>query len=284
MAGEEKKKMAKVGSCHVQIIVKSFTKYKHIHSDEVARCFLSKCCKDILIYSRLTDKSVIDLSNNKLANLFGIKHIIVKQINIQHKSEKGVVSKSTKFFISSVHSEDYYKFSIEAQNICKCGGLDSEMAKVLQIVHLNRLKTHVLHRPLGIIVHGPSGCGKTLFAKNIAVKSGAILMKLNMSNVLKSEVGAGPESLKNIFEKAVELIAECPVILFFDDISMLCPRPENTTIGNKQLASAFMSEMDSLQRNNISGLFIMGNTTSISLIDPLLRRPGRFDQEVISCN
>ncbi|RUS78198.1 hypothetical protein EGW08_014057 [Elysia chlorotica] len=136
-------------------------------------------------------------------------------------------------------------------------------------------------RTVGIMLHGPPGCGKTSLGRALAQSCNAAFLNIESTDVTKAEFGAGAEALRQIFARAVSLTDEGPVVLFFDELDMLCPPLSGASIGNRQLTSALISELDKLRDCHVSGLLVVAATNAISCVNPALRRPGRFEREIL---
>lgn len=70
-----------------------------------------------------------------------------------------------------------------------------------------------------------------------------------------------------------------PSIIFFDEIDGLVPtRSEAQEQVHASVVSTLLALMDGLDTK--SEVFVIGATNRIDMIDPALRRPGRFDREL----
>ncbi|MBC8244805.1 MAG: CDC48 family AAA ATPase [Verrucomicrobia bacterium] len=161
------------------------------------------------------------------------------------------------------------------------GGLDEikqalTEAVVWPINHPEYFEQARIAPPRGLLLCGPPGTGKTLLARALAAESRVNFIAIKGPQLLSMYVGESERAVREVFHKA-RLAAPC--LLFFDELDALTPR-RDTTAGNSQVTERvvgqFLSEMDGVEA--LRGVFILGATNRADLIDPALRRPGRFDR------
>ena len=71
-----------------------------------------------------------------------------------------------------------------------------------------------------------------------------------------------------------------PCILFIDEIDALCPkRGSSGSEEENRIVAQLLTLMDGLKTRG--SLIVIGATNRPNAIDPALRRPGRFDREVL---
>ncbi|KAH9524634.1 spermatogenesis-associated protein 5-like protein 1 [Bulinus truncatus] len=192
----------------------------------------------------------------------------------------GLVTYKTTIIIDMIQSQDFYTLKMNSIPI-SLGGMEATVEKLSSLIQLNKGYKSLPYCPIGILLHGPSGCGKSSLGKYLAQKCDTTFINVEGSELIHYEYGSGATALKKIFSRAVLLSKEGSVILFLDELDMLCPCDTNANIGSKQITNALVAEMDNLHNQNITGVLVMGATTSLSNVSSSLRRPGRFDQEVL---
>ncbi|MFQ5762927.1 MAG: CDC48 family AAA ATPase [Candidatus Bathyarchaeia archaeon] len=161
------------------------------------------------------------------------------------------------------------------------GGLHNEVQRIREMVELPLKHPELFQRlgidpPKGVLLHGPPGCGKTLLAKAVANEAHAYFININGPEIMSKFYGESEARLREIFQKAQENV---PSIIFIDEIDAIAPKREEV-VGEveKRVVAQLLSLMDGLQaRGNV---IVIGATNVPNILDPALRRPGRFDREV----
>ena len=130
--------------------------------------------------------------------------------------------------------------------------------------------------PKGVLLHGPPGCGKTLIARAIAHETEANFYSISGPEIIHKFYGESEAHLRKIFEEAAR---KGPSIIFLDEIDAIAPRRE-TTVGEveKRVVAQLLALMDGLSKRQ--QLIVIAATNLPNLLDPALRRPGRFDREI----
>jgi transitional endoplasmic reticulum ATPase len=161
------------------------------------------------------------------------------------------------------------------------GGLEREMARVREIVELPLKHSRIFERlgilaPKGVLLYGPPGTGKTLLARAVAAESRVHFIHLNGPDIMRKFYGESEARLREVFEEA----ARCaPAILFIDEIDAVAPkRAEVAGEVEKRVVAQLLSLMDGfVSRGQV---VVIGATNIPEVLDPALRRPGRFDREI----
>lgn len=162
------------------------------------------------------------------------------------------------------------------------GGLHEEILKVREMIELPLKHPELFDRlgidpPKGVLLHGPPGTGKTLIAKAVANESGANFYTINGPEIMSKFYGQSEENLRKIFEEAEK---NAPSIIFIDEIDAIAPkRSEVHGEVERRVVSQMLTLMDGLKGRG--KLIVIGATNLPDILDPALRRPGRFDREII---
>src|SRR3989339_907343 len=162
------------------------------------------------------------------------------------------------------------------------GGLTDEIEKVREMVELPLKHPELFERlgiepPKGILLHGPPGCGKTLLAKAVANESDATFLLINGPEVVSKFVGEAEKKIREKFEEAEK---KAPAILFIDEIDAIASkREESYGEVEKRMVAQLLATMDGM--NDRGKVIVIAATNRPNSIDPALRRPGRFDREII---
>ena len=161
------------------------------------------------------------------------------------------------------------------------GGLEREVARVREIVELPLKHARVFERlgvlpPKGVLLYGPPGTGKTLLARAVAAESRVHFIHLNGPEIMRKFYGESEAKLREVFEEAAR---HAPAILFIDEIDAVAPkRAEVVGEVEKRVVAQLLSLMDGfVSRGQV---IVMGATNIPEVLDPALRRPGRFDREI----
>jgi transitional endoplasmic reticulum ATPase len=161
------------------------------------------------------------------------------------------------------------------------GGLHEEILKVREMIELPLKHPELFDRlgidpPKGVLLHGPPGTGKTLIAKAVANESGANFYTINGPEIMSKFYGQSEENLRKIFEEAEK---NAPSIIFIDEIDAIAPkRSEVHGEVERRVVSQMLTLMDGLKGRG--KLIVIGATNIPDVLDPALRRPGRFDREI----
>lgn len=135
--------------------------------------------------------------------------------------------------------------------------------------------------PKGVLLGGPPGTGKTLLAKAIAGEAGTPFLKVSGSQFVELLVGVGAARVRELFEKARSLE---PSIIFIDEIDSIArARSGNNSMGGgnderEQTLNQILTEMDGFESN--TGVVVIAATNRIDILDPAIKRAGRFDRQI----
>ncbi|AFZ30807.1 membrane protease FtsH catalytic subunit [Gloeocapsa sp. PCC 7428] len=136
--------------------------------------------------------------------------------------------------------------------------------------------------PKGVLLVGPPGTGKTLLAKAIAGEAGVPFFSISGSEFIELFVGVGAARVRDLFEQAKQ---QAPCIVFIDELDALGKSRggANGFVGGnderEQTLNQLLTEMDGFDAN--TGVIIIAATNRPEVLDPALRRPGRFDRQVV---
>lgn len=130
--------------------------------------------------------------------------------------------------------------------------------------------------PKGVLLHGPPGTGKTRLAQAVANESDAEFFTINGPEIMGSAYGESEKRLREVFEQAERA---SPAIVFIDEIDSIAPKRQNVSgEAEKRLVAQLLTLMDGLSKSNI---VVIAATNRPDAIDEALRRPGRFDREIV---
>jgi cell division protease FtsH len=134
--------------------------------------------------------------------------------------------------------------------------------------------------PKGVLLSGEPGTGKTLLARAIAGEAQVPFFSISGSDFVEMYVGVGASRVRDLFKEAKK---KAPCIIFIDEIDAVGrQRGAGTGGGNderEQTLNQLLVEMDGFEAN--AGVIIVAATNRPDILDPALKRPGRFDRQII---
>jgi transitional endoplasmic reticulum ATPase len=162
------------------------------------------------------------------------------------------------------------------------GGLGNTIEQVREMIELPLKHPELFQRlgidpPKGVLLHGPPGTGKTLLARAVANEADAEFFNIAGPEIMGRHYGESEERLREVFQQAQQ---KAPSIIFIDEIDSIAPkRSEVTGELERRVVAQLLTLMDGLEpRQNV---VVIGATNRLNAIDEALRRPGRFDREIV---
>jgi len=161
------------------------------------------------------------------------------------------------------------------------GGLGTEIKKIREMVELPLKHPEVFERlgiepPKGVLLHGPPGTGKTLLAKAVANETNSHFIVINGPEIMSKYYGQSEENLRKKFEDAEK---NAPSIIFIDEIDAIASKREETRGEvERRVVAQMLALMDGLKSRG--KVVVIAATNVPNILDPALRRPGRFDREI----
>ena len=143
-----------------------------------------------------------------------------------------------------------------------------------------------LKPPKGVLLYGPPGTGKTMLAKAMAGESDVAFIPAVASAFVTKWQGSGPESVRNLFQKARRY---APAIVFIDEIDAIGRKrgDQGGGHGEEMALNALLTEMDGFSVDPKRPVFVLAATNfdvqekqgGMGVLDPALVR--RFDRQVL---
>jgi transitional endoplasmic reticulum ATPase len=162
------------------------------------------------------------------------------------------------------------------------GGMGDTIRQLREMVELPLRYPELFTRlgvapPKGVLLHGPPGTGKTRLAQAVANESEASFFSINGPEIMGSGYGESEKHLREIFEEATKA---APAIVFIDEIDSIAPKRDQVHgEAEKRLVAQLLTLMDGL--NSRAHVVVIAATNRPDAIDEALRRPGRFDREIV---
>lgn len=200
--------------------------------------------------------------------------IIIEILEVQ-PNELAIFSNSTELIV------DKEKTVFSIGSLDEVGGLENEKKTIRERILLPLLQpeffsTHGIRPPRGILLCGPPGCGKTMIARGLSSEIKANYVELSGSEVFNPLYGESEKVIKEVFKKARD---KTPAIILIDEIDALGgARSAMRGELERRLVTALLTEMDGLR--SLGNVIVVATTNTPDVLDPALRRPGRFDYEI----
>lgn len=211
---------------------------------------------------------------------FGLQEIRLQVISTK---PRGIVrvTQDTEIELSPeyVEPEETHRVDVTYDDI---GGLGDAIGQVREMIELPLKQPALFQRlgidpPKGVLLHGPPGTGKTLLARAVANESDAAFYHIAGPEIMGRYYGESEERLREIFEEAQN---NSPAVIFFDEIDSIAPKREQVTgETERRVVAQLLTLMDGLEpRQNV---VVVAATNRPDAVDEALRRPGRFDREIV---
>ena len=162
------------------------------------------------------------------------------------------------------------------------GGLGDTITQVREMIELPLKHPELFQRlgidpPKGVLLHGPPGTGKTLLARAVANEADAGFYHIAGPEIMGRFYGESEQRLRDVFQQARQ---NAPSIIFIDELDSIAPKREQVTGEvERRVVAQLLTLMDGLEpRQNV---VVIGATNRVDAIDEALRRPGRFDREIV---
>jgi len=190
------------------------------------------------------------------------------------------ITRSTAIHLVDAEGEEYV--SKKETTFKDVGGLEDALRKVREVVQLPLRHPELFHQlgidpPRGVLLHGPSGTGKTLIARAVAGETGCYFKAVSGAEIMDKYYGESEAKLRAAFEEAEK---NAPAIIFIDETDALAPR-RDTAEGEveRRITAQLLALMDGLEDRG--DVIVLAATNLPNVLDSALRRPGRFDREIL---
>jgi cell division protease FtsH len=163
-------------------------------------------------------------------------------------------------------------------------GIDEVKAEVQEVIDFlkngDRYRQLGAKIPKGLLLVGAPGTGKTMLAKAIASEAGVPFYSMSGSEFVEVYVGVGAARVRDLFNRAKR---NAPCIIFVDELDAIGKSRSGGGLGGnderEQTLNQLLVEMDGFSGN--SGVILIAATNRPEILDPALKRPGRFDRQIV---
>ena len=211
---------------------------------------------------------------------FGLQEIRLKVIST---TPRGIVqiAQDTEIELlpEYVEQEEEERLDVTYDDV---GGIGDTLRDVREMIELPLKHPELFQRlgidpPKGVLLYGPPGTGKTLLARAVANESDAKFFHIAGPEIMGRFYGESEQRLREIFQQAQQ---QAPSIVFIDEIDSIAPKREEVTGEvERRVVAQLLTLLDGLEpRQNV---IVIGATNRLDAVDEALRRPGRFDREII---
>ncbi len=235
--------------------------------------------KDRRYLGRLLEGLAVSPGDKVRATLLGSRYQEFLVVDISPKGA-AMVGPLTTIKVKGERAPGKEKPGVTYEDI---GGLQKETQRIREMIELPLKYPELFERlgiepPKGVLLHGPPGCGKTLIARAVANGTSAYFTHISGPEIMGKFYGESEGRLRKVFEEAQ---AHAPAILFIDELDAIAPKREEMR-GDQQVerrvVAQLLSLMDGLESRG--QVIVIGATNVPNMLDPALRRPGRFDREI----
>lgn len=214
------------------------------------------------------------------ATFFGSRHCDFKVLDTIPNEGVVLISPDTLLMLETKTKPEEVLAKISYEDI---GGLSNQIQRIREMIELPLRYPEVFERlgidpPRGVLLHGPPGTGKTLIARAVANETDAYFTSISGPEVMSKWYGDSEARLRSVFEDAQR---NAPAIVFIDELDAIAPKREELG-GEKQVEKRVVAQLlallDGLESRG--KVIVIGATNIPNVLDPALRRPGRFDREI----
>ena len=259
------------------------TKVDHVHATKIVMRPVGDIPApernaDTRYVGRLLEGLPIVVGDRVRATLFGSRYQDFEVAATHPKGGCVVVHSQTQVVIEAGAQKASKAAGISYEDI---GGLRKEIRRVREMIELPLRYPQIFERlgidaPKGVLLRGPPGTGKTLLARAVAHETEAAFISVSGPEVIHKFYGESEAKLRGIFEEARK---NSPCIIFLDELDAIAPKRENVQGEvEKRVVAQLLALMDGLESRG--QVIVIGATNLPNLLDPALRRPGRFDREI----
>ncbi len=145
------------------------------------------------------------------------------------------------------------------------------------ITHQERYKKLGIDFPSAVILYGPPGCGKTFAAEKLVDYLDWPCYVINSGSIGSPYIHDTSKKINEIFNKAME---DAPSIVLIDEMEAYVSNRNDDNSGSKSHIEEVGEFLRLIPKAVESQVLIIGMTNYLDMIDPAIKRRGRFEHLV----
>lgn len=223
-----------------------------------------------------------DLSAREVANLTsGLNYLQIEDIFLAAESEGALTQRLIKRHKDAVISSEFAEVlepMYPSRGFEIVGGHEIVKQFFRESVIAPLREGDYSRVPMGVLMTGPAGTGKTVMAEAVAYEAQVNAVKLNLAKVFGRYVGDSERNMERAWEG---IISMAPTIVFIDEIDQQVRQDRggggDSGVSNRVFSRLLEVMSDTSHRGQV---VFLAATNRPDLMDPAMKRPGRFDKKV----